>query len=73
MRVILTDTEQGESYKFDLDEQHIEGDEFQTILPEGDGFKFYSAGYVYRLVERSWDDFDDPPTELIEKVMTQLQ
>jgi hypothetical protein len=73
MQVILTDTKKGESYKFTLDDKYIKGDESEYVLPGGDGFQFYSSGYVFRLIEHLWSEFDDPPPELVERVMTELQ
>lgn len=76
MRVILTVTNPdsiGESYKYDLPEEYIGGNEFNIILPQGDNFRFYSAGYVYRLSEREWTDFDDPPNEVIEKILSKIK
>ncbi len=77
MYVILTVTnsdEDGVSYKYDLPEEYIEENEFgQMTLPQGDNFRFYSAGYVYRLCEREWSDYDDPPKEVIEKILSDIK
>lgn len=76
MRVILTVTNSddvGESFKYDLPEEYIEGDEFNRVLPQGDNWRFYSAGYVYRIAEREWEDFDDPPKEVIEKILSEIK
>jgi hypothetical protein len=73
MRVILTDTQKGESYKFTLNDKYIKTDDVGDVeLPSGDGYRFYSPGYVYRLTERAWDDFEDPPSDLVERVRIDL-
>jgi hypothetical protein len=76
MKVILTvnNSEGSCSYKYDLPKEYIEKNEFEQItLPQGDNFRFYSTGYVYRICEREWSDFDDPPKDVIENIISEIK
>ena len=71
MRVILV-INNNESFRYNLPKKYIKKSKGQYILPNNGKFKFYSAGYVYRICEREWNDFKDADTNLVEQILSNL-
>jgi hypothetical protein len=60
--IVILDTD-SVAYSSDLPNKYIEFNDSMIKLPVGEGFKFYSPGYVERVSSRHISDFPVLPCE----------
>ena len=72
MKVIVILDKDSIAYSCDLLNKYIEFKDSMIKLPVGEGFKFYSPGYVERVSSRHISDFPVLPCEQVNIITSAL-
>ncbi len=59
-------------YRYELPDEYITSDGGQKVLPRGELFRFYSAGYIYRTCGYSWEECEYVPDSIIIPLLQSL-